>query len=73
MANAGSDTASLTKIIDVESKKITDVNNGIIKIREQLESDRKTFCVEFRKSFAAFAKEPTVHKKRFKCILDDFD
>lgn len=73
MSNAGNDCASLCKVIDTETKKTQQIAAGLSAIKEQLEADRVAFCITFRKSFSIYAKEPTVHRKKFKQTLDDFD
>lgn len=60
------DATQLSARITSETKKLQEINAGILKIKDQLEADRKLFCTEFRKSFTSYSKETTVHKKKFK-------
>ena len=55
-----------------ETKKVTELATAVEKIKSQIVSDQKVFCVEFKKSLLQYAGAPSLHPPRFKAILDKF-
>ena len=67
------DMKKFDKRVATETKKAKDMAAAMQKAKQQLESERKAYCVDFKKQLMLYAdKKNEVHAQRYQALIDDF-
>ena len=60
----------LDKRVDTEKAKAKELKDALMKIKVVLETERKAYCVDMKKSLLTYAQQCPIEQEQFKTVLE---